>query len=165
MLLYLYHLNSNMHFCNTRKVICESYARFCCRNVVSNIKKWLTSRSFYIKRQVSTRVYWAANTKPRTSFPLYLNKQIRLVVSSIKSMSSCNVICVCVGFSFHSRMFYSYWNVTIGVEGIHILNYARCSWPLSSESSLACQTYCDTGQPFINVIIENPWHSHILRNV
>ena len=32
--------------------------------------------------------------------------------------------------------------------------YARHSWPLSSEGSLTCHTYCDTGLPFIMVIYE-----------
>ena len=36
-------------------------------------------------------------------------------------------------------------------EGLQILTYARHSWPLSSEGSLACHTYCDTGHPFIMV--------------
>ena len=29
-------------------------------------------------------------------------------------------------------------------EGLQILTYARHSWPLSSEGSFACYTYCDT---------------------
>ena len=33
-----------------------------------------------------------------------------------------------------------------------ILIYTRYSWQLSSEDSLKCHTYCDTGQPFIIVI-------------
>ena len=41
------------------------------------------------------------------------------------------------------------------VKGLQILTYARHSWPLSSESSLACHTYCDTGHPFIMVIYED----------
>ena len=28
-----------------------------------------------------------------------------------------------------------------------------------------CQTYCDTEQPFIMVITDDPWHSHLLPNV
>ena len=36
---------------------------------------------------------------------------------------------------------------------VHIL-YARHSWPLNSDASLACHTYCDTGKLFIMV----PWH-------
>ena len=40
-------------------------------------------------------------------------------------------------------------------------SYARHSWPLSSEGSLACHTYCDTGHPFIMVISEDPWHTPI----
>ena len=50
-------------------------------------------------------------------------------------------------------------------EGLQILTNARHSWPLSSEGSLACHTYCDTGHPFIVVISENPWHSHLLPSV
>ena len=33
---------------------------------------------------------------------------------------------------------------------------------LSREGSLACQTYCDMGHPFIIVISEEPWHPHLL---
>ena len=50
-------------------------------------------------------------------------------------------------------------------EGLQILTYTRHPWPLSSESSLASHTQCDTGHPFIMVISENPWHSHLLPNV
>ena len=35
-------------------------------------------------------------------------------------------------------------------------------WPLSSEGFLACNTFCDTGHPFIMVILEDPWHAHLL---
>ena len=47
-------------------------------------------------------------------------------------------------------------------EGLGILTYARHSWPLSSEGSLACHTYCDTGHPFtcILVISEDLWYTH-----
>ena len=43
-----------------------------------------------------------------------------------------------------------------------IFTYARHSWPLSSEGSLTCHTYCDTGLRFIMVISEDPWHAHLL---
>ena len=36
---------------------------------------------------------------------------------------------------------------------------------LSNEGSLACHTYCDTGRPFIMVISEDPWLSHLLPSV
>ena len=45
------------------------------------------------------------------------------------------------------------------------LTYARHSWPLSSEDSLACHTNCDTGNPFIMVISEDPWHLDLLLSV
>ena len=62
--------------------------------------------------------------------------------------------------SSHSRIFHSYVDITIAGEGLQILTYARLSWSLSSEGSLTCHTYCDTGLPFIMVISEDPWHSH-----
>ena len=37
-------------------------------------------------------------------------------------------------------------------EGLQILTYAQHLWPLSSEGSLACHTYCDMEHPFIMVI-------------
>ena len=58
-----------------------------------------------------------------------------------------NIFVVCL-IDFSSN---SYGNVTITREGLQILTYARQSWPLSSEGSLACHTYCDTGHPFIMV--------------
>ena len=65
----------------------------------------------------------------------------------------------------HSRIFHSYGDVTIAGEGLQILTYARHSWPLSSEGSLKCHTYCDTSLPFIRVISEDAWHSHLLSSV
>ena len=52
------------------------------------------------------------------------------------------------GLTSHSRIFHSYGDVTITGEGLQILTYARHSWSLSREDSLACHTYCDTGHPF-----------------
>ena len=37
-------------------------------------------------------------------------------------------------------------------------------WPLSSEGSLACHNYCDTGHPFTMGISEDPWHSHLMSS-
>ena len=55
---------------------------------------------------------------------------------------------VCLEFSVPLEIFFhSYGDVTITGEGLQILTYTRHLWPLWSESSLACQTYCDT-HPF-----------------
>ena len=43
------------------------------------------------------------------------------------------------------------------------MTYARHSRLLSSEGSLVCHTCCDTGHPFIMVISEDLWHSHLLH--
>ena len=68
-------------------------------------------------------------------------------------------VCLFVwNFSSHSRNFHLFGDVTIAGEGLHILTYARHLWPLSSEGSLACHNYCDTGHPFIMIISEDPWH-------
>ena len=61
----------------------------------------------------------------------------------------CYLWCVvCLGFSSHLRIFHSYGDVTITVEGLQNLTYARHAWPLSSEGSLACHTYCDKRHTF-----------------
>ena len=55
------------------------------------------------------------------------------------------------GFSSHSRIFHSYGDANMTGEGLQILTnvYARDSRPLSSDGSLACHTYCDTGHSTI----------------
>ena len=52
-------------------------------------------------------------------------------------------------------------------EGLKMLTYPRHLWLLSSDDSLACHTYvyCVMGHPFIMVISEDPWHSHLLQRV
>ena len=45
------------------------------------------------------------------------------------------------------------------------MTFARHSWSLSSEGSLTCHALCDTDLPFIMVIFEDPWHSHLLPSV
>ena len=67
--------------------------------------------------------------------------------------------------SSHSRIFHSYGDVPIIGEGLQILPYAQHSWQLNIEVSLACHTYCDMGHPFIIVISEDPWDSHLLPSV
>ena len=67
--------------------------------------------------------------------------------------------------SSHSSIFHSYGDVTITGEGIQFLTYARHSWHLSSEGSLAFHIYCDMGHSFVMTISENPWHSHLLPSI
>ena len=52
--------------------------------------------------------------------------------------------------------FHSFEDVTIAGEGLQILTYDWHSWPLSSEGSLTCHTYCDKGLPFVMVISGDP---------
>ena len=62
-----------------------------------------------------------------------------------------------------SHSFVAYGDVTITGKGLQILTYARHLWPLSSEGSLACHIYCDTGHPFIMVISGDPSYSRLLH--
>ena len=72
------------------------------------------------------------------------------------------LVCLFVcGFSSHSRIVHSFGDVTITGEKL-LLIHAHHLWPLSSEGSLACHTYCNTVHPFKMVISEDPWHSHLL---
>ena len=79
---------------------------------------------------------------------------MQMLCSNMQSRISLFVWCL----SSHSRIFQSYGDVTITGEGLHSLTYmyAWPSRPLSSEDSLACHAYCDTGHPFIMVISEDP---------
>ena len=51
------------------------------------------------------------------------------------------------------------------VKGFKFFYLTRHSWPLSSEGSLLCHTYCDMGHPFVMIISEEQWHSHLLPSV
>ena len=76
------------------------------------------------------------------------------------------LLCLFVwSLSSHSKILHSYGDVIIAGEGLQILTYARHSRSLSSEGSLTCHTYCNTGLPFIMVISEDPLHSHLLPSV
>ena len=78
-------------------------------------------------------------------------KKLSLKVNNI-------LVCLFGGFSSHSQVFHSYGDLIITVEGLQMFSYTRHSWQLSSEGSLACHTYCDTGHPFIKVISYDPCH-------
>ena len=96
----------------------------------------------------------------------FLNLKIKFTKISYKEFTICLFVCLFVwGFTSHSRIFHSYGDVTITSEGLHILTFTRHSSPLSSEGSLACHTYCDTGLLFIMIITEDPWRIHLLPSV
>ena len=91
--------------------------------------------------------------------------QIFSICYGLNVFACCLFVC---GFSSHSRILYSYGDVTIAGEGLNMTN-ARHSGPLSSECSLACHTYWNTGHPFTMVIAEVPWSwrwpPHLLPSV
>ena len=72
---------------------------------------------------------------------LYRNYYIRMIDFEVKLL-----FCFVCGFTSHWRIFHSNGDVIIIGEWLE--TYAWHSWPLSSEGSLTCHTYCDTGHLF-----------------
>ena len=96
-------------------------------------------------------------------YPILLNSfSYRKIIITTKRELGC--VCLLV-FVYYHTTFHSYGDITITDERLQILTYARHSWPLSIEDSLACHNYCDTEHPFIMVISKYPWHSHLLPSV
>ena len=85
----------------------------------------------------------------------------KLEMYDMKFFATIKLVCLFVwGLSSPSRMFHSYGGIAITGEGLQILTYARHSWPLSSEGSLACHALLWHGHPFIMVVSEDPTHTH-----
>ena len=63
-----------------------------------------------------------------------------------KDLFVCLLDCLFVWYlSSHSRILHLYGDATIIGERLQMLTYARHLWPLRSEGSSACHTYCETG--------------------
>ena len=69
------------------------------------------------------------------------------------------------GVFLPNREFFTHLETHHTGEVLQILTYVWHLWPLRSECSLAYHAYCDTGHPFIMVISEDPWHSHLMPSV
>ena len=89
----------------------------------------------------------------------------RVIVFMYRSL--CGRFLGCLFVSCLFGIFRPTWDFLTHMETSPLLVRAdaRHSSPLSSEGSLACKTYCDTGHPFIMVISEDPRHSHLLPSV
>ena len=102
---------------------------------------------------------WNYTSNRKLKYIKIFDKQNNFKSSKIQVwVDQVRILFVCLfvwGLSSHSRTFHSYGDVIITGEGLQILTYAQHSWPLSSESSLACHTYCDTGHPFIRTSCKN----------
>ena len=70
---------------------------------------------------------------------------------------------VCSGFIVPLENFSFIRRVAITGEMLQILTYARRLWALSREGYLPCHTNWDTRHPFIMVISEDLWNSHLCR--
>ena len=113
---------------------------------ITNIKEMLLSVLFYTPCYVTSGLWEAIYTENWGRGHMF-------------------VLFVCLGFfvplenfSFIWRLHHCWWRTA---------NFDLCSnsWPLSSEGSLTCHTYCDTGHPFIMVIFEDTWHSPIAERL
>ena len=86
------------------------------------------------------------HTRFKISIFSYQNSTGLFVAQILFLVPNYVLVCLCVwSSSSHSRILHSYGDVTITGEGLQILTNARHSKPLSSEGSLACHCYCDTG--------------------
>ena len=94
---------------------------------------------------------------------------IRIVTNKyiVRSHGNCSVDCLFGVFPFHSRFFRLFGRITITGEGQPTTNFDLYSalMAMSSEVSLLCHTYCDISQPFIMVISEDLWQSHLLPSI
>ena len=83
----------------------------------------------------------------------FIFKLFVLLCIYLLNTSFCLFVC---SFSSHSRIFQSFcckfWPM-IGTKAIEHWGF------------LACHIYCDTGHPFIMVISDNPWHSHLMPSI
>ena len=80
-----------------------------------------------------------------------------------------NMVCwidyfICL-FIVPLRIFHSYWDVTIGGDGLQIdlclALMAFSSMAFSSEGSFACHTCCNTGPQFLRSYTKDPWFSFL----
>ena len=132
------------------------------------IKSFKVYRSFLISLYKST-YFWRYKHFVRRWYEFYFAILRYNTTTRGGYTSSYLIIIVCLfdrgwsGFIVQLENFHSYGDDTITGEGLQILTYARHSWPLSSKGSLACHISCDLGHPFIMLITEDPWHSHLLR--
>ena len=108
----------------------------------------------------SSKVTLAFSGRINPSLSIFSN--ISAKSAEIKTNNHClyNVIYLFVlGFSFN-RDFFSHMEMSpFTGEGLQIFTFARHAWPMSTEGSLMCHTYCDIGHLNIMVISKDLWHS------
>ena len=81
--------------------------------------------------------------------------EIMLQTDPLHELKTQNVLFVCMfGVFVPLENFFSNMETPpLPTKGCKFYTYTR---HLSSEGSLACQTYCDTGYPFIMVVSKDP---------
>lgn len=71
-------------------------------------------------------------------------------------------VCLFRVFLFHSRILHYFFSV-LQLKDCKVLTYSRHPWPLGSEGSFECHTFCDTGHSFI--FSNNPCHCSLKPSV
>ena len=112
-----------------------------------------TALEFVVDHDETYKVLWNMFYKSAWEYSTnaMVDNEIRMVCNGL---SFCSF--VCLGFIVPLENFSLIWRRHPTGEGLQILTFAWHSWPLSSEGSLACHTYCDTGHPFLMVISKHP---------
>ena len=79
----------------------------------------------------------------------------------------CNSVClfVCLGVYRPTREFFIIWRRHHYRWRIAHFDVYSALMAMEHWGFFRCYTYCDTGHPFIMVISEDPWHSHLLPSV
>ena len=86
----------------------------------------------------------------------YFMPYCKTCISTFKTLES-SLDCL-FGLLRPTREFFTHMETSpLPLKVFKSLTYARHSWPLSSEGSLACHTYYDKGHPFTMVISEHPY--------
>ena len=114
-------------------------------------------------------ITWRKNENTLTTFKNFLQNNMVWFICLLVGWLVCWFVClfVCLGACRPTRKIFTHLHgdVPITGEGLRILTHAWHSWPVSSEKSLTCHIYCDTGQPFIMVISEDTWHSPVAERL
>jgi hypothetical protein len=71
------------------------------------------------------------------------------------------IVCLFVCFESHEQFFSYLATVTITGDGAANLDLCLALTAFRSEGSFTCNTYCDTGPPFLRSYPKDPWFYHL----
>ena len=141
-----------------QELLCTSHKEFW--GVSIQIQKIFLCLSLSLCLSHFLSIFRQGHVTPSTSLKFKWNVFFTVVFHFI---IVCLLVFFVLGLLSYSRIFHSYGDVTITVEGLHILTFVRHLLPLSSED--ATPTVTQGTHLFIMVISEDPWNSHLLLSV